>query len=123
MTFKIGGFLVKKVMINQGSGAEIMYSDLYKGLGLKDKDLTKYHTQIVGFNKKMVMPIRQIKLLVVTEKKEVMVNFIVIHAFLLYTMILEWPWIQAMGVVPSILHLKVKFPTEHKIVVVKEIRT
>lgn len=89
MTLKIGGFLVKRVMINQGSGAKIMYSNLYKGLGCRDEDLTKYHTLIVGFNGKMVMPVGQIKLLVVTKGKEVMVNFIVIHAFSLYTMILE----------------------------------
>lgn len=29
----IGGFMVKRVMIDQGSGVEIMYPDLYKGLG------------------------------------------------------------------------------------------
>ena len=34
---KIGGFLVKRVLIDQGSGAKIMYLDLYKGLSLKSK--------------------------------------------------------------------------------------
>ena len=42
VTSQIGGFLVKRVMIDQGSGAKIMYLDLYKGLGLKPKDLDKY---------------------------------------------------------------------------------
>ena len=32
----ISGFLVKRVMINQGSGADVMYSNLFKGLGLKE---------------------------------------------------------------------------------------
>ena len=31
---------MKKVMVDQGSDAEIMYPDLYKGLNLKPKDLT-----------------------------------------------------------------------------------
>ena len=44
VTLRIGGFLVKKVMIDQGSGAEMMYFDLYKGLGLKPEDLSKYDT-------------------------------------------------------------------------------
>jgi len=42
-------------MIDQGSGVKIMYLDLYKGLGLKVEDLTKYDTQLVGFDGKMVM--------------------------------------------------------------------
>lgn len=65
-----------------------MYPALYKGLGLKVKDLTKYDTLLMGFDRKMVMLAGQIKLLVVIEGKEVMVNFIVIHAFLSYTAIL-----------------------------------
>jgi len=32
-----------------------MYPDLYKGLGLRDEDLTKYDKPLVGFDKKMVI--------------------------------------------------------------------
>lgn len=78
-------------MIDQGSKVEIMYPDLYKRLGLKDKDFTKYDIPLVGFEWKMVMPKGQIKLPVVAKRKEVMVNFIVIHAFSLYTTILARP--------------------------------
>ena len=35
VTTWISGFLVKKVMIDQGSGADVMYPDLFEGLGLK----------------------------------------------------------------------------------------
>ena len=35
VTLRIGGYDMKKVMIDQGSRAEIMYSNLYKGLNLK----------------------------------------------------------------------------------------
>ena len=58
-----------------------MYLDLYKGLGLKDEDLTKYDTPLMGFNGKMVMLAGQVKQPMVTEGKEVMVNFIMVHAF------------------------------------------
>lgn len=57
-----------------------MYPDLYKELGLKDEDLTKYDTPLMGFDGKMVMLAGQIKLPVGTEGKKVMVNFIVVHA-------------------------------------------
>ena len=52
VTLKIGVFLLKRVMINQGSRAEIMYPDLYKGLDLRDEDLTKYDTPLMRFDEK-----------------------------------------------------------------------
>lgn len=39
VTELIAGYDVKRVMINQGSRAKIMYPDLFKGLGLKTEDL------------------------------------------------------------------------------------
>ena len=39
---------MKRVLIDQGSGAEVMYPDLFKGLGLKAEDLSKYDTPLVG---------------------------------------------------------------------------
>lgn len=60
---------MKRVMVDQGSGAEIMYPNLYKGLGLKPKDLSKYDTPLVGFNGRIVTPEGKIKLSVVIEGK------------------------------------------------------
>lgn len=73
----------------------------------------------MGFNGKIVVSKGQIKLLVVTEGKEVMASFIMVNAFSPYTVILGWPWIHAMGAIPSTLHLKIKFPIEDGIVVVR----
>ena len=33
-----------------------MYPDLFKGLRLKNQDLTKYDTSLVSFNKRLVIP-------------------------------------------------------------------
>ena len=65
-----------------------MYLDLCRGLGLKDEDLIKYDTPLIGFDRKMVMLVGQIKLLMVTKGKEAMMNFIVVHAFSSYIAIL-----------------------------------
>ena len=72
---------MKIVLIDQGSGAEVMYPNLFKGLGLKAEDLSKYDTTLVGFDGRMVVPEGQISLPVDTEGKEVMVNFIVVGSF------------------------------------------
>ena len=72
---------MKRVLIDQGSGAEVVYPNLFKGLGLKAEDLSKYDTTLVGFDGRMVVPEGQISLPVNTKGKEVMVNFIVVGSF------------------------------------------
>jgi len=37
VTLRIGGYDVRRVLVDQGNGAKIMYHDLYKGLNLKPK--------------------------------------------------------------------------------------
>lgn len=54
-----------------------------------------------------------------TERKEVMVNFIVVNILSPYTTILSRPWIHAMGAMPSMLHIKIKFLTEDGIAIVR----
>ena len=41
---------MKKVLVDQGNGAEIMYPDLYKRLNLRLEDLTAYDSPLLGFN-------------------------------------------------------------------------
>nr|XP_023887406.1 uncharacterized protein LOC111999508 [Quercus suber] len=116
---RVGGFRVKRIMIDQGSGADIMYSDLFKGLWLRNMDLSKYSTPLVGFDGKVVVPKGQISLAMNMEGKEVVVMFIVVASFSPYTAILERSLIHVMGAVPSTLHVKVKFPTNPSITMEK----
>ena len=44
VTLKIGGYDMRRVLVDQGSAIEIMYLDLYNGLNLKSKDLTAYES-------------------------------------------------------------------------------
>ena len=71
---------MKKVMVNQGSGAEIMYPDLYRGLNLKPKTLTAYDSPLVSFDGKVVIPRGQIRLPIQAGSKVVEVDFIVVDA-------------------------------------------
>ena len=42
-------------------------------------------------------------------------NFIVVDAYSPYTIIVAMLWLHAIGVIPSILHLKVKYPFENRV--------
>lgn len=50
------------MLVGQGSRVIVMYLDLYKGLGLKAENLSKYNTPLVGFNGRMVVLEGQISL-------------------------------------------------------------
>ena len=97
----------------------MMYPYLFRGLGLKNEDLYKYDTPLVGIDGRMVIPKGQISLPVNMEGKEVMVTFIVVTSFSPYTTILGRPWIHVMGAVPSTLHVKVKFRIKQGIAIVR----
>ena len=62
VTLRIGGYDVKRVMIDLGSRPEIMYPDLYKGINLKPENLTAYSSPLVSFEGKMVVSKGQIRL-------------------------------------------------------------
>ncbi|XP_065619662.1 uncharacterized protein LOC136063349 [Quercus suber] len=91
LTLRIGGYDVKRVMVDQGSGAKIMYPDLYKGLNLKPEELTPYSSPMVSFDGKVVIPKCQIRLPVQTGSKVVEVDFIVEDAYSPYTAIVAKP--------------------------------
>ena len=110
ITLRIGGYDVKRVMVDQGSAAEIMYPDLYKGVNLKAEDLTPYSSPLVSFEGKIIIPKGQIRLPVQIGLKMVEVDFIVVDAYSPYTVIVARPWFHTLEAVSSTLHQKVKYP-------------
>ena len=80
ITLRIKGYDVKRVMVDQGSAAEIMYPDLYKGLSLRAEDLTPYSSPLVNFEGKVIILKGQIRLPVQTGSETVEVDFIVMDA-------------------------------------------
>ena len=91
ITLRIGSYEVKRVMVDQGSAAEIMYLDLYKGLNLKVEDLMPYSSPLVSFEGKIIFPKGQVRLPMQTDSEVVEVDFIIVHAFSPYTAIVARP--------------------------------
>ena len=112
ITLRIGGYDVKRVMVNQGGTTEIMYPDLYKGLSLRSEDLTPYSSPLVSFEGNVIIPKGQIRLPVQTSSEIVEVDFIVVDAYSPYTAIIARPWLYTLGAVSSTLHQKIKYPSE-----------
>ena len=115
VTLKIGGYNVKRVLVDQGSGAEIMYLDLFRGLKLRPEDLTYYDSPLKGFDGKIVFRKGQIRLPIQARSEVMEVNFIVVDAYSPYTTIVARPLLHALGAVSSTLHLKVKYPSRDQV--------
>ena len=106
---------MKRVLVDQGNRAKIMYPDLYKELNLKLENLIGYDSLLLGINGKVVIPRGQIRLPVQTSSEVVEVDFIMVDAYSPYTAIIVRPWLHALGAIFSTLHLKVKYPSRDQI--------
>ena len=119
ITLRIGDYDVKRVMVDGSSAAEVMYPDLYKGLGLKPEDLMPYNSPLMNFDGKLVIPKGMIRLPIQTGLEIVEVNFIVIDTYSPYTAIVSRPSLHTLGAVASSLHQKVKFPSEDQVLEIR----
>ena len=97
--------------MDQGSAAEIMYLDLYKGLSLRAEDLTPYSSPLMCFEGKVIVQKEQIRLPVPTGSETVEVDFVVVDAYSPYTAIVARSWLHTLGAVSSTLHQKIKYPS------------
>lgn len=116
VTLRIGNYDVKRVMVDQGSGADIMYPDLFRGLKLRVEDLMPYDSPLISFEGRAVVPKGQIRLPVQSGPEVVDVDFIVVDAYSPYTAIVARPWLHALGAVSSTLHVKIKFHSGDQVV-------
>ncbi|XP_030923071.1 uncharacterized protein LOC115949952 [Quercus lobata] len=115
VTLRIGGYDVKRVLVDQGSAVEVMYPDLYKGLKLRLEDLTAYDSSLVSFKGKTITPKGPIRLPIQTGSDIVEVDFIVVDTYSPYIAIVARPWLHVLGAVSSNLHQKVKYPLEGRV--------
>ena len=56
VTLKIGGFDVRRVLVDPESAIEVMYPDLYKGMNLRLEDLMAYDSPLINIEGKTMVP-------------------------------------------------------------------
>jgi hypothetical protein len=119
VTMQIGDFEVKRILIDPGSSAEIMYDSLFKGLGLKHKDLDRKVDPLYGFSGESVMPVGRVTVKVHAGTISSPTDFWVLNSYSPYNAILGRPWLHKMKAVPSMLHQRLRFPTPEGIMEVR----
>jgi hypothetical protein len=111
VTLRIGNYDVQRVLIDQGSFAEIMYQDLYEKLELQEAELSSFTTPIFGFSGEPTVPLGKTMLPVLAGPINLQTEFIVVKASSPYNAIMGRDWLHRMKAIPSTLHQKLRFPT------------
>jgi hypothetical protein len=112
ITLRIGNYDVKRVLIDQGSFAEVMYKGLYEKLGLKEADLDDFSSAVFGFSGESTTPLGKTTLLVLAGPINLQTKFIVIHGSSPYNAIMGRDWLHRKRAILSTLHQKLRFPTK-----------
>src|SRR3954469_12266514 len=107
---------MRRILVDQGSSVDIMYSQLFKTLQLNDNHLTPYvGSDLQGFNGIVTKPWRFVELIVSVGSAEtaraIKVQFLVIDCPSIYQCILGRPTLAELIVIPSTVHLKLKYYT------------
>ncbi|KAK3004460.1 hypothetical protein RJ639_019271 [Escallonia herrerae] len=116
ITIKAGNFEVKRVLVNNGSYAEILFYDAFKKMNIPTDRLRKMDTPMYGFSNHPVVfeGIIALSVMIGTPPTQanLMLDFVVVKVPSAYNVILGRPALNQLQAMVSTYHLKMKFPTE-----------
>ncbi|XP_075665749.1 uncharacterized protein LOC142635490 [Castanea sativa] len=116
ITLTIEGFNTKRILIDNGSSADIMYLPAFQQLKLDPKRLRPFDSPLVSFSGDKVYPkgIVTLKVTIGTYPKQQtrQLDFLVVDCSSAYNVIIGRPTLNRWKAVTSTYCLKVKFPTE-----------
>jgi hypothetical protein len=116
ITLRIGNYDVKRVLVDQGSFAEVMYQELYEKLGLGKSDLSQFSSPVFGFSGESTIPLGKTTLPVLAGPINLQTEFIVVQAPSPYNAIMGKSWLHKIRAIPSTLHQKLRFPPKDDVV-------
>ncbi|GAU45958.1 hypothetical protein TSUD_301670 [Trifolium subterraneum] len=114
---KMANFDVRRILVDQGSSCDIMYSGLFKVLQITEENLVPYvGSDIQGFNESTTKPWGYVDLIVTFGEnramKSVKIKFLVVDCPSLYNCIIGRPTLAELFAVSSTIHLKLKYYTK-----------
>jgi hypothetical protein len=119
ITMTIAGFITKRVLIDNGSSADIIYLPAYQQMKIDKERLRPIDIPLVGFTGDKVNPSGVVSLMIEagTYLKQVKasVEFMVVDCPSAYNDIIGRPTLNKLRVVTSTYHLLDRFLTEHGI--------
>nr|GFA43926.1 reverse transcriptase domain-containing protein [Tanacetum cinerariifolium] len=120
---EIGGHIIHRMYIDDGSSMEILYEHCFNRLRPEIKSqMVPATTSLTGFNGETTWPLGQLRLLVTIgdaiHSTKAWMNFMVVKSLSPYNGIIGRLGLKAIQAVPSTVHGMLKFPTEWGIVTI-----
>uniref|UniRef100_A0A2N9FF19 Integrase catalytic domain-containing protein n=1 Tax=Fagus sylvatica TaxID=28930 RepID=A0A2N9FF19_FAGSY len=119
VTLTIAGFITRRVLIDNGSSADIIYLPAYQQMKIHKEQLKPIDIPLVGFTGDKVKPLRVVSLTIEAgtypKQARTSVKFLVVDCPSAYNVIIGRPTLNKLRAVTSTYHLLVRFPTEHGI--------
>ncbi|XP_012858055.1 PREDICTED: uncharacterized protein LOC105977295 [Erythranthe guttata] len=117
VTTTVANFLVKKILVDGGSSADIMYLHAFKQLGIDNARFSPISTPLKGFTGEGILSMGEVELPVSLGEDPCritkLIKFLVVDRPSPYNIILGRPAIHTFKSVPSSYHQKWKFPTPY----------
>ncbi|VFQ77763.1 unnamed protein product [Cuscuta campestris] len=115
ISMAIHKFFVKRILVDTGSSANVLYWEAAQQLGIRKEDLTKLNMPLSGFTGDIIEPEGSIKLdIIIGEHPKVRhmrMDFVVVDIKCAHNAILGRPGLEDLGGALSLEHLFLKFRT------------
>ncbi|GAV81058.1 hypothetical protein CFOL_v3_24517, partial [Cephalotus follicularis] len=115
VTLMVELFTIKRILIDSGSSADILYKHAFDQLKIPVDQLKPVKTPLLGFAGEIVNPLGSIDLSVVAgttpRQTQVQMTFLVIDRLSPYNAIIGHPGLNLMEAIVSTRHLLMKLPT------------
>lgn len=116
ITVVIAHYSVGKVLVDQGSSANILYWKTFQQMDIPDDRIMPFHEQILGFAGERVdtRGYMDLRMSLGTKKgaKELRVRFLLVEDDTSYNVLLGRPCLNAFGAIVYTPHLTLKYPSD-----------
>ena len=94
------------------SSVNVLFSNVYREMGLKEEDITQRCISLVVFSGKSRTTLGETVLPLYTKGVNMYTKFLILDSPSAYNVILGCPWIHRMEAIPSTFHQIIRFPTK-----------
>ncbi|XP_059639568.1 uncharacterized protein LOC132281938 [Cornus florida] len=110
--------LVRRVLVDPGSSANVMPRDTFNRLEIKPERLKPTTNPLLGFDRKWVEPISMVEVAVQAAERVLIESFVVVEIHSSYNLLMGKGWIHRVQGVSSTLHqvMRCLGPDENKVI-------